>query len=153
MAPRNKLEAWQLVDARRAEVREVATRPRSRCEIARPSDEVRAVIQQNIRKPAGLFLLWVSIVLQGSVGRNEKSQLVRLWTPRAHAAEPGRSPNVRCSVLVGPLRAPQSRAREKRGRRRRACKCAKNVTWYIYTVRIANQQLIGNLSPASSHPY
>ena len=49
----------------------------------------------------------------GGAERNplKNSHLALLWTPRARATEPGRRPHR--SVPADPLRAPQSRAREK----------------------------------------
>ena len=63
----------------------------------------------------------------------KKSQLARLRTPRASATEPGWGQHLRRVVPAAPLRAPQPRAREKtRGRKRRACQCAKNCISCIY---------------------
>ena len=59
--------------------------------------------------------------------RSKKSQLARLWPPRARATELGRGRKIHRSVRAELLRALQPEARENtRGRPSRACKNCKN---------------------------
>ena len=57
---------------------------------------------------------------------------LRLWTPRARAADVGQGPHLRPGVPAGSLRATEPRAREKaRGRKRKKCRWAKKTHLYI----------------------